>query len=91
MFRAELREQQKSLMRIRILKEEEELLAAKEKRVYQKIEHENNVKEHRKKMEILHCRIKGFDFYLFKLDDINIYNFEYKSISIVVSLEKSLE
>ena len=35
--------------------------------------------------------IKGFDFYLFKLDDINIYNFENKSISIVVSLEKSLE
>ena len=42
-------------------------------------------------MEILHCRIKGFDFYLFKLDDINIYNYENKSISIVVSLEKSLE
>ena len=53
MFRAELREQQKSLLRIRILKEEEELLVTKEKRVYQKIEHENNVKEHRKKMEIL--------------------------------------
>jgi len=53
LFRAELREQQKSLLRIRILKEEEELLVAKEKRVYQKIEHENNVKEHRKKMEIL--------------------------------------
>jgi len=48
-----VREQQKSLMGIRILKEEEELLAAKEKRVNQKIEHENNVKEHRKKTEIL--------------------------------------
>ena len=37
------------------------------------------------------CRIKGFDFYLFKLDDINIYNLENNSFSIVVSLEKSLE